>query len=136
MNPSDLLTQLQSLGLTVKTGQGGSLIVNPKALMTPELSALIRQHKAALVEALTPPPDPADVREYYEERAAILEFDAGMARPQAEAEALQFAAVRFGLVDGQGGGYLIAKGATLAQLLGELTARYGDRLAFTQPDQP
>jgi len=31
----------------------------------------------------------ADQREAYEERAAILEFDAGMIRPEAEREAMQ-----------------------------------------------
>jgi len=31
----------------------------------------------------------ADQREEYEERAAILEFDAGMSRPEAEQEAMR-----------------------------------------------
>jgi hypothetical protein len=46
----------------------------PKGTITPALLAAMREHKAALF----------DLVEAFEERAAILEYDAGLAREDAE----------------------------------------------------
>jgi hypothetical protein len=40
--------------------------------------------------------DPEDVREYFEERAAVLEYDHGLPRFQAEVEAVRRTAERYG----------------------------------------
>lgn len=44
----------------------------------------------------SPAPDAAAVREHFEERAAILQFDAGMSRDGAEAAARQEVARLYG----------------------------------------
>jgi hypothetical protein len=41
--------------------------------------------------------DPVDLRDFYEERAGILEFDGGLPRSDAEYQALAETAVEFGL---------------------------------------
>jgi hypothetical protein len=49
---------------------------------------LIQDHKKALLEAL----HAEDLREHFEERAAILEYDAGLPRPEAELKAARITA--------------------------------------------
>jgi hypothetical protein len=71
----------------------------------------VRAHKAELLALL------AD-REFFEERAAILEFDAGLPRPEAEACALEEWRVK--LSNGAEARLIQQPGVTLA----ELRARY------------
>ncbi|MGH8500038.1 MAG: hypothetical protein ACRERV_14710, partial [Methylococcales bacterium] len=87
----------------------------------------------------TPPTtiDAENVLEYAEERAAILEYDAGMPRKDAEQEAVRRAILKFSLNEHygnpptQGGGSLIgAFGDTIEDLKAELIERYGERLAW------
>lgn len=66
-----------------------------KALPAP-LIARLRAHKPDLFALLQHPEGPAaaswtaiDWRDYFEERAAILEFEAGLSRPDAERQAVE-----------------------------------------------
>ena len=54
MTPTDLLTHIQSLGITLRL-DGGTLRASPRALLTPGLQAQVREHKAALIALLTAP---------------------------------------------------------------------------------
>ena len=65
--------------------------------------------------ATPPPPDPDAVREFYEERAAIFEYDANQPRAQAEAAALRRTVEYFHLPDPGAGG--------IAAVLAALAAR-------------
>ena len=65
--------------------------------------------------ATPPPPDPDAVREFYEERAAIFEYDADQPRAQAEAAALRRTLDYFRLPDPGPGG--------IAAVLAALSAR-------------
>ena len=136
MNPPELLRHLEAQGLTLTLTPGNGLAASPKRLITPELADRIRQHKPALIAALQArqaQPDPEDVREFYAERAAIMEHDGGLPRPEAEAQALHLACVRFQLHQREGGGYVVAPGKTIAEVIDGLKARYSNRLESTHP---
>jgi len=138
MDTRALLQHLESQGFSFTLGEEGRLLVAPKAAITPQLADLIRTHKPALIAALRAPtagisPDPDDVREFYEERAAIMEHDANLPRPEAEAHALRLAVVRFKLHQGEGSGSVVAPNCTIAEVLADLKARYGDRLKEAYP---
>lgn len=73
--------------------------------------------------------DPENVIEYSEERSAILEYDAGMPRQEAEREAVRRAVLKFRLIENQGGGTVIgAQGDTLEDLKNALVQKYGAKL--------
>ena len=101
----DLLDQLQNQGLTFTLDQG-RLLVTPRSAITPAMAELIREHKPALVAALQarqaePGAYLEDMREFYEKRAAIIEYDGGLPKPEPEAHALHLACVRFNLYSGK-----------------------------------
>ena len=78
MTPDTLIKNLQSEGLTIKIIDG-NLHVSPKDRITAEIRTLIKAYKDDLVNFL----------ESYEERAAIMEFDAGMSQQAAETAAFE-----------------------------------------------
>jgi hypothetical protein len=75
---------LQRRGLTIDA-KDGNLIVSPRDRITDEIRAYIRQHKAAILEELRR----EALAESFEERAAILEFDANIPRREAEEAAFR-----------------------------------------------
>lgn len=132
MEPAALLAHLRAHGLRLDVDPAGRILAGPRAALTPELRELIHTHRAALIEALHREQDAA---EFYEERAAILEHDAGLTRKNAEAEAARLTVVRFTLHDGHGGGSVVGHGCTPAEIIAELQARYGARLAYVEPKE-
>ena len=118
MNTDQVITLLTTYGIHLTRDPTGTLRAGPAGAVTPELAALIREHRAALLAALAPPPDPADVREFYEERAAIFEFEADQPRAAAEAAALRRTLERFALPDPGAGG--------IEAVIAALTARRAD----------
>lgn len=87
LQPAEVLGTLTAAGLTVSLMPDSGLMVSPASLLTDDLRDLIRAHKPALVDLLKRQvaADQAELeREMFEERAAILEFDAGLARDLAE----------------------------------------------------
>jgi len=71
-----LLTEIQNQGLNIQAIEG-NLDLSPSGRITDAMRQTIRQYKADLVAFL----------ENYEERAAIMEFDGGMTRQEAETAA-------------------------------------------------
>ncbi len=76
---------------------GDHLQVSPASLLTDPLRAAIREHKAGLLALVTVCPQPLEITpetplttecsagcEAFEERAAIMEFDGGLPRAEAE----------------------------------------------------
>lgn len=118
MNAEQIITTLTAHGIRLTRDATGALRAGPASAVTPELAALIRDHRAALLAALAPPPDPASVLEFYEERAAIFEYEADQPRAQAEAAALRRTLERFALPDPGAGG--------IDAVLAALTARRAD----------
>lgn len=88
---SEVLHTLIAAGLSVALTPDAGLRVTPAKALTDDLRHTIRTHKAVLVEYLqrdvASVPSDAD-RELIEERAAIMEYDGGMERTQAERLAL------------------------------------------------
>ncbi len=133
MNPETIVEKARNTG--VKLWRNGEKIRyrgEESAVM--ELLPDLREHKAGLLQILSAThPDPENIIEYTEERAAILEYDAGMPRTEAEKEAVRRAIMKFRLVENEGGGTLIgAQGDTLQDLRDALKRRYGDRLKWTK----
>lgn len=84
----EVLDTLNASGLVLTLTADNGLKVTPASAITDLQRLVIGTHKAILVahlqqEAANDPPTEAE-RELIEERAAIMEFDGGMARPQAE----------------------------------------------------
>ena len=88
------IQSIKAAGFTLKL-RNDKLVVIPASQLSDAQRAFIRAHKAALVAALAQPTpaenlrkptvrDPADLEEWFEERAAILEFEAGFSRDEAE----------------------------------------------------
>lgn len=81
MSAAAVLARLRTEGFTVIAADG-RLIVKPASRLTDDHRGLIRHHQQELLSYLS-----EAGREWFEERAAILEFDAGMSRAEAEAMA-------------------------------------------------
>ncbi len=73
MSVAEIMADLGRLGIRLKA-EGERLRFHPRSTVTPELLHRLRDHKADLLDAM----------ERIEERAAILEFDAGLSRDDAE----------------------------------------------------
>ena len=82
MRPAELLLALRSAGLVLDVS-GSALLVTPAGKLTDELRSLTRALKDELVDLVL---HEGSV-ETFEERAAIMQFDGGMTRLQAEAAA-------------------------------------------------
>ncbi|MCB9973115.1 MAG: hypothetical protein H6854_00965 [Rhodospirillales bacterium] len=78
MGAGILLMEIKAHGLDIQAIDG-NLHVRPGDRITESIREAIRTQKTALVDFI----------EAYEERAAIMQFDAGMARDEAEAAAFK-----------------------------------------------
>ena len=89
MTPTDLLTAATTAGLALRVEAGALRVRGPQDALA-AWAPMLKAHKPALVALLTtPPPRPttAPPCESWEERAAILEHDAGLSRTDAEEQA-------------------------------------------------
>jgi|HubBroStandDraft_6_1064221.scaffolds.fasta_scaffold2823613_1 hypothetical protein len=86
----DLLSRLAVLGAMVER-QGDKLVLRAGIAPVPgDILAAVRQRKEELLDALSPDAE----RDAFEERAAIMEFDGGLSREEAEREAIKVADCR------------------------------------------
>ena len=81
-----LLERLNTSGVEVALSDTGELMVKPGKPLTDEQRNWLKQHKAELI-AEVEAASVEDLHEAREERAAILEYDQGFTRAQAEKEA-------------------------------------------------
>lgn len=81
-NAAQLLHDLRAAGLHFAASDG-ALTVGPRDLITPEAREAIRAHRDELLGLIL-----AELRHDVIERAAILEFDGGHARADADRQAL------------------------------------------------
>lgn len=100
MTPGALLARLTVLGASLTLTPEGTLRYRGPAVRLSEdaqreldgLKSALGQHKTALVALLSQPTAaalPAALRELWEERAAIMEYDGGLPRTEAERQALR-----------------------------------------------
>jgi len=90
VSPADVLSAARVAGIELRSDNGDLLL---EALVRPPVDLLerLRRHKTAIVELLQPGESgwsAEDWQAYFNERAAIVEFDGGLPRRQAEAQAL------------------------------------------------
>ncbi|PJB70490.1 MAG: hypothetical protein CO093_07530 [Alphaproteobacteria bacterium CG_4_9_14_3_um_filter_47_13] len=78
MEAGILIQEIKTHGLDIQVIDG-NLHVRPRDRITESIRQAIQGQKRALVDFI----------EAYEERAAIMEFDGGMSRQEAEAEAFK-----------------------------------------------
>lgn len=81
MTAADLLDQVGQAGLTLRLVDGGVKLKGPQELVR-RWAPVLRPHRAELAAYL------ADAVEWQEERAAILEYEAGLNRVDAEQQAV------------------------------------------------
>ncbi len=99
MSAPNVLAYLSRIGVRL-TREGDALVAKPRSALTEDARVMIRAHRNELLAALSTDAgdgrlsDPSaeaeaveDLREHFEERASILEFDAKLPRPDAEREA-------------------------------------------------
>ena len=100
MTEHHILEHLAVAGISIAIEGDNKLVVSPTSRLTDELRSMIREHKTGVIVALK-----ADrtlvpkafiptswyplmaANEAFEERAAILEIDAGLTRDEAERQA-------------------------------------------------
>lgn len=96
MSAQAVLKALETLGCKARV-DGDQLHLSANAPPPAELLERVRQHKAQLIELLRAPHawDATDWRDFYEERAAICKFDAGLSRVEAERQAFEHCVARW-----------------------------------------
>jgi len=94
MTPEAILREAVGHGLRLTRTATGTIKVAGDHEAVDRWLPIIREHKLEILEALASQEeaDALDLREHFEERAGILEFDAGMPRPEAELEAARITA--------------------------------------------
>ncbi len=88
-NVAEILSDLTRRGVWLAPNGDRLYVDAPKGLLTPDLLDELRRHKAELLALLHDvlPDTVEDLAEHWNERAAILEYDAGLPRAQAEEQA-------------------------------------------------
>ena len=145
MSATRILADLTAQGFTLAV-TGERLTVAPASRLSSASRALIQAHKAELIAALSrpapavaPPLSASDqdaIHEAIEERAAILEFEAGRSRTEAETQAtLSMHVYRYRVTDRpQDWLTLIAPGCDLEEARQSLLWQFGaDRLIEVHP---
>lgn len=81
---TSIIERLHAAGLQVEAIDG-RLRVTPASRITPEITDTIKRHKAEIVAELSAPtPTFPSEDQFFEERAAIREYDGGLSREDAE----------------------------------------------------
>lgn len=101
MTPASLIHEARRYGARFIVA-GEKVRVEAPAPLPGVLLAELKAHKRELLALLAAndAPDPERVREWYAERAAIMEYDGGLSRDDAELNAMRRTLVHFGLPDG------------------------------------
>ncbi|HLF97645.1 MAG TPA: hypothetical protein VI457_10915 [Methylococcaceae bacterium] len=82
---AELIRQAEGEGVAITATPRGTLKVRGNQDAIERLVPVLRQHKAAILAEL----QREALAENFQERAGILEFDAGLSRPEAEERAFQ-----------------------------------------------
>lgn len=103
MTAPDVLAEVRAAGVQLHATPEGNLHWRCPGPLPDRLRQLLAAHKADLLALLPAPIAPADLpddwRDTWGERAAIAEFDGGLSREDAEAQALADVLWQRGLFD-------------------------------------
>lgn len=94
MSAAALICRLARCDVTLRSDGDKLIIDGPGELVTDALVQEIRAVKAEILAELTKG-DAADLRYLYDERAAVCQFDGGLDRAKAEAQAFEAAIIRW-----------------------------------------
>lgn len=137
MTATTLIRDVIAKGIRL-TIEGGQLIVDaPKGVLTPFLIEQLKRNKTELLSLLEDNSGQADeaVREYIEERAAIMEYDGGLAREDAQRRARSACRVfEYRLGDNPEVWLtMIAPDCELEETVEHLRLKFGDRFLEARP---
>lgn len=89
MTPAAFVDRARAAGVTL-WGEGGVLRYRGPREAVEKLVPVFKAHKPVILAAIDASArESDDLREYFRERAAILEHDAGLSKPEAELEAVR-----------------------------------------------
>lgn len=136
MGAQQILNDIMEIGVSLRV-DGNQLIAQPSSKLTEPLRIKIRQHKPELIKALsqheTPKlsiTDEENIQEQLDERAAIMQFDGGLTRPEAERQAKSNMRVFHYRITDKPDSWLmmIAPGCQLTEVRRSLKSRFRERL--------
>lgn len=129
------LLKIQSAGFDVALVNGNLNITPTKTELTDAQRIFIKKNKTEIVKEFSATQLQQDIRERTEERAAIMEFDGGLSRQDADVAATNAMRVYCYRVTDNPGSELVAikPNVELAEATQELRQRYGDRLLTVTP---
>ncbi|QBQ53369.1 hypothetical protein [Nitrosococcus wardiae] len=137
MSAAELLNTLNQQEVIVRLRGSDLELDAPQGTITPELLALIRQSKSALIQLMASEEDVLEAMvEAEEERAAVMEYDGGFPRREAEEQA-RMQAYDYLLDDGGGWCVMIAGYKDLTRAREALEWQYGkDRVLALEFHKP
>jgi hypothetical protein len=91
MTAAGLIAQILAAGGKV-TADGPDLVLTAPRPLPTELLGKLKAHKPDILAALAIDDQAADLREHFEERAAMLQYDAGLPRAEAQLKAAKLTA--------------------------------------------
>lgn len=129
------LSKIESAGFVVALVDGGLDVTPTKTALTDSQRAYIKSHKQEIIKQLSGTQLQQDIREQIEERAAIMEYDGGLTRKDAEQAAAAAIRVYCYRVKEKPDSELVAimSGVELDEASKSLKLRYGDRLLDVYP---
>lgn len=123
MNAAEIIQQCRQAGVVLQARGDRLHVEAPRGVLTDERRRLLAEHKADLLAVLADD----NAREYFDERAAIREYEGGLDRDSTERQAARNI-IEYRLPDAGWLVLLAAPGETYAQAVESLQRRYGDRL--------
>lgn len=133
----NVLSEINQAGLQISLAGEQIKIANPKKL-TDGLRSLIRNNKQEIIRQLSAAQHQQDIRECIEERAAIMEFDGGLSRKDAERAAAAAIRVYCYRVKDKPNSELVVimPNTELDEAYASLRLRFGDRLLTVYESTP
>ncbi len=130
----DALSKIESEGFNVSL-VGGNLSVSPASNLTQPQREFLKLHKQELIRQLSSTQLQQDIREQIEERAAIMEYDGGLTRKEAEQAATAAIRVYCYRVKDKPHSELVVimPNTELDEAIENLKNKYGDRLLDVYP---
>ena len=129
------LLKIQSAGFDVALVNGNLNITPTKKEFTDAQRIFIKKHKTEIVKEISATQIQQNIRDSIEERAAIMEFDGGLSRQDADVAATNAMRVYCYRITDNPDSELVAikPNVELAEATQELRQRYGDRLLTVTP---
>lgn len=139
MSPTEIIERATEEGVLLALSPSGNISAIGDQSAIDRWLPTIRQSKAVIIAELqcaADEPDADDALEFYQERAAIAEFDGGLSRPEAEAQAWRQMVVKFQLKDSHGDPMdtvsmqMPRPGQTTEDLKASLVREFGERIVL------